>query len=94
MKGFAVRTSGGQGPALCVEKGFTWTFPRIRDVTVKLKSELIFIKKFSIHLMSLPTPSQSVSHKRFHQCVNHKKKLILRHVLPTFGSFSFFQASL
>ena len=44
--------------------------------------------------MSLPTPSQSVSHKRFHQCVNHKKKLSLRHPLPTFGSFSFFQASL
>ena len=44
--------------------------------------------------MSLPTPSQSVSHKWFHQCVNHKKKLILRHVLPIFGSFSFFQASL
>ena len=44
--------------------------------------------------MSLPTPSQSVSHKRFHQCVNHKKKLSLRHPLPTFGNFSFFQASL
>ena len=44
--------------------------------------------------MSLLTPSQSVSHKRFHQCVNHKKKVSLRHVLPTFGSFSFFQASL
>ena len=40
--------------------------------------------------MSLATPSQSVSHKRFHQCVNHKKKLSLRHPLPTFGSFSFF----
>ena len=45
--------------------------------------------------MSLPTPSQSVSHKRFHyQCVNHKKKLSLRHPLQTFGSFSFFQASI
>ena len=44
--------------------------------------------------MSLPTLSQSVSHKRFHQCVNHKKKLSLRHPLPSFGSFSFFQASL
>ena len=41
--------------------------------------------------MSLPTPSQSVSHKR---CVNYKKKLSLRHPLPTFGIFSFFQASL
>ena len=44
--------------------------------------------------MPLPTPSQSVSHKQFHQCVNHKKKLSLRHPLPTFGSFSFFQASI
>ena len=44
--------------------------------------------------MSLPTPSQSVSHKRFHQSVNHKKKLSLRHPLPTFGGFSFFQASI
>ena len=33
--------------------------------------------------MSLPTPSQSVSHKRFHECVKHKKKLSLRHPLPT-----------
>ena len=30
--------------ALCVEMGFTWTFPRNQDVTVKLKSELISIK--------------------------------------------------
>ena len=64
-----------------------------QDVTVKLKSELIF-KNLSISLMFLPTPSQSVSHKRFHQCVNHKKKLSLRHPLPTFVSFSFFQTSL
>ena len=28
---------------MCVEMGFTWTFPRNQDVTVKLKSELIFI---------------------------------------------------
>ena len=56
---------------------------------MKLKSDLILIK-FSYLL----TPSQSVSHKRFHQCVNHKKKLSLRHPLPTFGSFSFFKASL
>ena len=32
--------------------------------------------------------------KRFHLCLNHKKKLSLRHPLPTFGSFSFFQSSL
>ena len=44
--------------------------------------------------MSLPNPSQSVSHKQFHQCVNHKKKLSSRPPLPTLGSFSFFQASL
>ena len=30
--------------ALCVEIGFTWTFPRNQDATVKLKSELISIK--------------------------------------------------
>jgi hypothetical protein len=44
--------------------------------------------------MSLPTPSHSVSHKWFNECVNHKNKLSLRHPLPTFGSFNFFQASL
>ena len=44
--------------------------------------------------MSLPTPSQSVLHKGFHQWMNHEKKLSLRHFLPTFGSFSFFQASI
>ena len=33
----------GRG-ALCVEMGFTWTFPRNQDATVKLKSELISIK--------------------------------------------------
>ena len=44
--------------------------------------------------MSLPTPKQSVSHRPLHQRVNHKKKLSLRHPLPTFGSFSFFQASI
>ena len=30
--------------ALCVEMGFTWTFPRNQDAIVKLKSELISIK--------------------------------------------------
>ena len=44
--------------------------------------------------MSLPTPSTSVSHRRFHQCVNHENKLDLRHPLPSFGSFGFFQASI
>ena len=33
-----------RGGALCVEMGFTWTFPRNQDATVKLKSELISIK--------------------------------------------------
>ena len=41
--------------------------------------------------MHLPTPSQSVSLKWFHQCVNLKKKLSFRHPLPTFDSFSFFR---
>ena len=31
-------------PPLCVEMGFTRTFPGNQDVTVKLKSELISIK--------------------------------------------------
>ena len=44
--------------------------------------------------MSLLTQSQSFSHKRFNRYVNHKKKLSLRHPLPTFGTFSFFQPSL
>ena len=44
--------------------------------------------------MSFLTPSQSVSHKRVHQCVNQKKKLSLWHPLSTFGNFSFFQESL
>ena len=44
--------------------------------------------------MSLPTLSQSVSNKGFYECLNHKKKLNLRHPLPIFGSFRFFQASL
>ena len=44
--------------------------------------------------MSLLTPSQSVSHKLFPQCVNHNKKPSLRHPLQTFGSFSFFQVSI
>ena len=70
-----------------------WTFTRNEDVTVNLKSEHIFIE-FHLFLMSLPNPSLSASHKRFHQCVNHKKNLNLRHPLPTFGSFSFFQASI
>ena len=38
--------------------------------------------------MSLPTPSQSVSHKRFHQCVNHKKKLSYKHFLPIMTKYS------
>ena len=44
--------------------------------------------------MSLPTPCQSLPHKQFHQCVNHKIQLCLRHPLPNFGTFSFFQASI
>ena len=46
MKGFAVRTSGGQGPALCVEiRVYADIFYESRcNSAVKLKSELIFIK--------------------------------------------------
>ena len=43
---------------------------------------------------ALQTPSQSVPQRWFHQCMNHGKKLSLKHPLPTFGNFSFFQASL
>ena len=35
---------GGGGGELCVEMGFTWTPQRNQDATMKLKSELIFIK--------------------------------------------------
>ena len=39
------RNREGLGGGHCVLKwGFTRTFPRNQDVTVKLKSELIFIK--------------------------------------------------
>ena len=31
-------------PPLSVEMGFTWTFPRNQDATVKLKSDLISMK--------------------------------------------------
>ena len=36
--------SDAGGGVLCVEMGFTWTFPRNEDATVKLKSELVSIK--------------------------------------------------
>ena len=32
-----LRAGGTWGGALCVEMGFTWTFPRKQDATVKLK---------------------------------------------------------
>ena len=51
------------------------------NIEIKIRAHFSFI--------SLSTPSQSVSQKRFHQCVNNKKKLSLRYPLPTFGSFSF-----
>ena len=38
------RILGAWRGALCVEMGFTWTFPRNQDAKVKLKSELISIK--------------------------------------------------
>ena len=42
--GMNVQGRRNRGRALCVEMGFTWTFPRNQDDTVKLKSELISIK--------------------------------------------------
>ena len=75
----------GVGGHCVFKKGFMRTFLRNQDVTMKLKSELIFIK----FQYFFNVPSQSISHKLFLQCVNHKKKLSLRHPLPTFGSFSF-----
>ena len=44
LQGGRVESGGGGTGALCVEMGFMWTFPRNQDATVKLKSELIFIK--------------------------------------------------
>ena len=38
------RSENPGGGALSVEMGFTWTFPRNQDATVKLKPELISIK--------------------------------------------------
>ena len=36
--------SSSAPPPLCVEMGFTWTFSRNQDATVKLKSELIAVR--------------------------------------------------
>ena len=46
LSGFAsdLAKKTGDPPALCFEWGFTRTFPRNQDATVKLKSELISIK--------------------------------------------------
>ena len=43
-RGARVGGKGRGGGALCVEMGFTWTFPRNQDAIVKLKTELISIK--------------------------------------------------
>ena len=83
--------SGG-GP-LCVAMDSTWTSQRNQDATMKLKSELISIK-FLFFLIPLPTPSWSVTHKQFYQCVNTKKKLSLGYSLSSFSSYSYFQTSL
>ena len=39
-----LRLDATPSPILCAEMGFTWTFPRNQDATVKLKSELVSIK--------------------------------------------------
>ena len=39
-----VLVGGRAAGTLCVEMGFTWTFPRNQDASVKLKSDPISIK--------------------------------------------------
>ena len=70
--------------ALCVEMGFTWTFPRNQDATVKLKSELISIK-FQQFFNTLADPKLICSIQTI-----PKKKVNL----SNFGSFSYFQTPL
>ena len=49
------RGAGRGGGGLCVEIGFTQTFPRNQDVSVKLKFELIFIKfKYFFNVLADP----------------------------------------
>ena len=67
-------------PPLCVEIGFFTNISQESRCNSKIKVWAHFYK-ILVFIMSLPTPSQSVSHKRFHQCVNHKKKLSLRQLL-------------
>ena len=85
FEGFSIlclQKSRGQGHCV-LKQGFTRTYPRNQDLTVKLKSELIFIRfqYFSI---------QSVSHKRFHQCVNHKKNPKFETYFTQFQQFYLF----
>ena len=44
LKHFSIDFNADFCPSLCVEMGFTWTFPCNQDAKVKLKSELISIK--------------------------------------------------
>ena len=65
-------------PPCQLKQGFTRTFPRNQDVVVKLKYELIFIT-FQCFFNFLADP---------------KPICFTQMIPPTFGSFSFFQASL
>jgi hypothetical protein len=65
-------------------------WPKQRQIS-RARASILFLSLFLP--WSLLTPSHFVSQIRFHQCGNHKKKLSLRHCLPTFGNFSFCQAS-
>ena len=70
--------------------GFMRTFPGKENATVNVKFESSFFQIVVVILISLLAINQSVSHRRFYQCVNPKKKLSMRHPLSNFGTFSYF----
>ena len=39
----SITNSPPPSPPLCVEMGFTWTFPRNQDATLKLKAHLLYL---------------------------------------------------
>ena len=53
--------------------GFMRTFPGKENATVNVKFESSFFQIVVVFLISLLAINQSVSHRRFYQCVNHKK---------------------
>ena len=61
------------GPStVCWNRGLRGHFLGIK-INNEIKVWAHFYKNFSISLMSLPTPSQSVSHKRFHKTIKEAK---------------------